>query len=90
MHNRVYTIDPCPYCDGVKRLLRDLEIPFEEHRVSSPEEALELKARFGWRTFPMVILNGRFVGGYDQMRELAESGELEKILARDGKKEPLP
>ncbi len=26
MHNRVYTIDPCPYCDAVKRLLRDLTV----------------------------------------------------------------
>lgn len=87
MKNRVYTIDPCPYCDAVKRLLRDLDIPFEERKVSCPEEALELKAQYGWRTFPMVILNGRFVGGYDQTRELADAGELREILTRDRDKQ---
>lgn len=90
MENQVYTIHPCPYCDAVKRLLMDLGVPFEEHRVSSPEEALELKGRFGWRTFPMVVLNGRFVGGYDQTRELADSGELWKILTPEGEEGQVP
>lgn len=90
MENRVYTIHPCPYCDAVKRLLRDLGVPFEERRVSSPEEALKLKGLYGWRTFPMVVLNGRFVGGYDQTRELADSGRLWMILTREGGKNQVP
>lgn len=90
MENLVYTIHPCPYCEAVKRLLRDLDVPFEEREVSSPEEALALKDRFGWRTFPMVILNGQFVGGYDQTRELADSGALGGILARRDAEEEQP
>lgn len=90
MRNLVYTIDPCPYCDAVKRLLRDLDVAFEERKVLSPEEALELKDRYGWRTFPMVILNGRFVGGYDQTRELADSGKLLEILGRKGREPSGP
>jgi len=80
MENVVYTISRCPYCEAVKRLLRDHEIAFEERRVQDHQEILGLKDRYGWRTFPMVILNGKFIGGYDQTRALADKGKLEEVL----------
>jgi len=80
MENVVYTIIPCPYCDAVKRLLGDLKVEFEERRVDTQEEVGRLKERYGWRTFPMVILNGEFIGGYDQTRALVDAGKLDEVL----------
>ena len=40
-----------------------------------------LKMWTGWPTFPMVFVKGVFVGGADDVTKLAESGELEKMLA---------
>lgn len=33
-----------------------------------------------WPTIPQVFINGKFVGGSDIVRELAERGELEAII----------
>ena len=34
-----------------------------------------------WPTIPQLYVNGEFVGGCDIMKELAQSGELQKIVA---------
>jgi monothiol glutaredoxin len=33
-----------------------------------------------WPTVPQLYINGEFIGGYDIMKEMFESGELKKIL----------
>jgi monothiol glutaredoxin len=33
-----------------------------------------------WPTIPQLYVNGEFVGGSDIMREMYESGELQKVL----------
>jgi monothiol glutaredoxin len=38
-----------------------------------------------WPTIPQLYVNGEFVGGSDIMREMYESGELQKVL--DGSKQ---
>ena len=35
-----------------------------------------------WPTVPQLYVNGEFVGGVDIMREMYQSGELQKLLAR--------
>jgi glutaredoxin-related protein len=35
----------------------------------------------GWPTFPMIFAKGTFVGGYTELHSLAESGELQRLLA---------
>ena len=39
-----------------------------------------LKMWTGWPTFPMVFVKGRLVGGADDLRRLADSGELKRML----------
>jgi len=34
----------------------------------------------GWPTFPMVFVKGTLIGGFDDLKKLAESGELAKLL----------
>ena len=38
-----------------------------------------------WPTIPQLYVNGEFVGGCDIMREMYQSGELQKLLATVGK-----
>ena len=35
-----------------------------------------------WPTVPQLYVNGEFVGGTDIMREMYESGELQKLLGK--------
>src|SRR2546423_6788976 len=45
-----------------------------------------IKAYANWPTIPQLYVNGEFVGGSDIMREMYQSGELQKLLT--GEKTP--
>ena len=40
-----------------------------------------IKEYANWPTIPQLYVNGEFVGGSDIMREMYQSGELQKLLA---------
>jgi monothiol glutaredoxin len=40
-----------------------------------------IKDYANWPTIPQLYVNGEFVGGSDIMREMYQSGELQKLLA---------
>lgn len=39
-----------------------------------------LKMWSGWPTFPMVFVKGALVGGYGELKKLADSGALDTLL----------
>lgn len=39
-----------------------------------------VKQYANWPTIPQLYINGQFIGGSDIMRELYQSGELQKLL----------
>ena len=43
-----------------------------------PRNALKMWS--GWPTFPMVFVRGTLVGGYDDLKALKDSGELERMV----------
>ncbi|MFA5170104.1 MAG: Grx4 family monothiol glutaredoxin [Sulfuriferula sp.] len=40
-----------------------------------------IKDYANWPTIPQLYINGEFVGGSDIMKEMAQSGELQKMIA---------
>lgn len=83
----VYTTAICPYCFAAKRLLGSLDIAFEEISLDGrPEERLALSEQHGgWRTVPMIFVGERLIGGYNELKKLARSGELARLVdAGDG------
>lgn len=42
---------------------------------------LPLKLWTGWPTFPMIFINGTFIGGASDLEALLESGEFDALLA---------
>lgn len=48
--------------------------------MSEWRRRLALKMWTGWPTFPMVFINGTFVGGYEETRALLASGEIKTLL----------
>ena len=68
-NNVVYTSNVCPYCQSAKRLLTEKDISFEEVGLDDkPDLRVELSEKFGgWRTVPMIVLDGEFIGGYDDL-----------------------
>jgi monothiol glutaredoxin len=48
--------------------------------LPDPSIRQELQALSGWPTIPQVFVGGELIGGADITQELAESGELTRIL----------
>ena len=71
----------CGNSDRALRALREAGAPVTAVNVL-PDPAIrqELQEISGWPTIPQVFVNGELVGGADITQELAESGELAKIL----------
>src|SRR5687767_6648624 len=44
-----------------------------------------IKEYANWPTIPQLYVNGEFVGGSDIMREMYQSGELQKLLSEKQK-----
>ena len=71
----------CGNSDRTLRALREAGAPVTAVDIL-PDPAIrqELSVLSGWPTIPQVFVGGELVGGADIAQELAESGELTKIL----------
>lgn len=54
---------------------------FAVNVLEDPEIFENLKFYANWPTFPQLYVKGELVGGADIMREMFQSGELQKLLA---------
>lgn len=78
----VYTTDPCSFCRRVKELLQARQIDFAEVNLAKdPAGRVELVRRTGMMSFPQVLVGDRLVGGYAEVLEAADSGQLDELLA---------
>jgi glutaredoxin 3 len=78
----MYSKVPCPYCVHAKRLLTEKGVQFEEIDLSDkPEEMQKIKEETGWRTVPIIMIDGKLIGGYTDMKALDDEGKLDSMLA---------
>jgi glutaredoxin 3 len=79
----IYSKFLCPYCARAKRLLTEKGVEFEEYEISMDmEKRAEMLGRANGRTtVPQIFINGRHVGGSDDLAELERSGQLDPLLA---------
>ena len=82
----VYTTSYCPYCIRAKSLLKSKGVAFEEIDVTRDsalrEKMIELSG--GRRSVPEIFINGKIVGGYDELRALETEGKLDPLLSEPG------
>ena len=53
---------------------------FSVNVLENPEIRQGIKEFANWPTIPQLYVNGEFVGGSDIVREMYQSGELQKLL----------
>ncbi len=81
MKLEIYSKDWCPYCAKAKALLRSEGIGYEEVDITEdPEQEQEMVSRSGRRTVPQLFLDGRSLGGYDDLARLHGEGLLKSLL----------
>lgn len=57
-----------------------IDEPFTVNVLEDPEIRQGIKEFANWPTIPQLWVHGEFVGGSDIMREMYQSGELQKLL----------
>jgi monothiol glutaredoxin len=71
----------CGNSDRALRALREAGAPVTAVDVlPDPSIRQELSSISGWPTIPQVFVKGELIGGADITEELAESGELARVL----------
>lgn len=78
----IYTTPTCPYCIAAKKLLMQKGAAFEEINVASdPEGRRAMSARAeGRTTVPQIFIDGKHVGGCDDLYALDGEGGLDPLL----------
>jgi glutaredoxin 3 len=78
----IYTTPLCPYCWRAKRLLSRKGVAFVEVDLwQQPQRRSEMIERAGGRrTVPQLFIDGRAIGGSDELAALESCGELDAML----------
>ncbi len=79
----VYTTSYCPFCARAKSLLKTKGVAFDEIDVTDDDQlrAKMIEMSGGRRTVPEIFINGKIVGGFDELKALNDSGKLDDLLA---------
>lgn len=79
----VYSTPFCGYCAAAKRLLTAKGADYAEIDVMmDPERRQEMLAKSGGlKTVPQIFIDGRHIGGFDDLNALDKAGELDPLLA---------
>ena len=79
----VYSTPFCGYCAAAKRLLTAKGADYTEIDVMmDPERRQEMLAKSGGRrTVPQIFIDGRHIGGFDELNALDKAGGLDSLLA---------
>lgn len=82
----IYTTPLCPYCWRAKRLLEQKGVSFIEIDLwqQSARRAEMVERAGGRRTVPQIFINGRGIGGSDELAALEAGGELDRLLDANG------
>ena len=78
----IYTQPWCPYCVRAISLLQGKGVEFQEidAPAGTPARA-EARQRAGGRTsVPQIFIDGRHIGGSDELRALDRTGKLDSLL----------
>jgi len=79
---RIYTTRWCGYCVRAKTLLDAKGIPYEEIQLDDdPAFRQTVQDLTGGWTVPQILLDGRPIGGYTELRRLDREGALDELAA---------
>lgn len=72
----VYGAEYCSFCQRAKFLLEQSKSKFTYYDVEEDnkmDELLQLQGKYNYRTIPMIIVDGKFIGGYSELYKMVNS-----------------
>lgn len=83
---KIYTREGCGYCTSALSMLKSKGVAYEQiHTDAKPDVRKWLVQETRQTTVPQIFIDGKSIGGFSDMRDLDDRGELDKLLWRDGK-----
>ena len=78
----IYSKNYCPYCQRAKALFDKLDVEYEEiDLMANPQRKSEMVSMANGRTtVPQIFINGKHIGGCDDLYALHDQGGLEPLL----------
>ncbi|WP_296417813.1 glutaredoxin 3 [Pseudooctadecabacter sp.] len=78
----LYTTPICGFCHRAKQLLTSKGVSFSEIDVmADPSRRAEMMQRAnGGRTVPQIFIDGKHIGGSDDLAALDRDGKLDALL----------
>ena len=82
----IYSTTWCPSCVSAKRLLDDKQIPYEEINIEKQNMSRDDLAKItGGHTIPQIVINGKTIGGFDNLIMLNQNGDLDKMVSNENR-----
>jgi glutaredoxin 3 len=79
----IYTTPFCGYCARAKGLLEKKGASYDEMDVMEDSaKRAEMRERAKRSTVPQIFINGRHIGGSDELAALEQAGKLDALLAQ--------
>jgi glutaredoxin 3 len=77
----IYTRSWCGFCARAKHLLETKGAPFTEIDIEATDRGPEMIQRAnGGRSVPQIFIDGKHVGGCDDLYALDAAGKLDPLL----------
>ena len=78
----MYSGPMCNFCEAAKRLLNRNNLKFEVIDISEGTDIRDemIKKSNGKRTIPQIFFDDNHIGGYQELRALEKSGELNNLV----------
>jgi glutaredoxin 3 len=78
----LYTTEACPFCSSAKKLLAKREIEYTEINLArDPDGRDQLIEQTGMYTFPQIVVDGKSIGGFQELLAADRAGTLPELLA---------
>ena len=79
----IYVKTTCPYCIRARRLLDNKNAPYEAIVIDfgGPERQEMIQRAGGRTTVPQIFIDGKHIGGCDDLFALEYEGRLNAMLA---------
>ena len=77
----IYTRPFCGYCSRAVTLLNEKDVAFDEIEAGmDPKLRNEMMEKSGRSTFPQIFIDGKHIGGCDDLMALDRAGKLDAML----------
>ena len=81
---KIYSSNWCSYYKAAINLLKELKLEFEEINIENENiSRQELEKLSGGYTVPQISINGKFIGGYDQLQSLYQNNKLIDLIRNE-------